>query len=140
MATRISGSCIDGPNDKENIFDGYVPLRKLYDLVASETKWTLIMVPCSEAVAIYIPLEERTIAARGARCASISQCDWSSMTLYNNTDPLTVLAGRAKKQLSKLGENAQSPEKERKKERKREKNTSTNLSIQCHVNSAEFKI
>lgn len=50
------------------------------------------------------------------------------MTLYNNTDPLTVLAGRAKKQLSKLGENAQSPEKERKKERKRgKKNTSTNL-------------
>jgi len=30
-ATRISGSCVDGPNDKENIVDGYVPLRKLYD-------------------------------------------------------------------------------------------------------------
>ena len=29
------------------------------------------MVPCSEAVAIYIPLEERTVVARGARCASI---------------------------------------------------------------------
>ena len=39
-----------------------------------------------------------------------SQCDWSSMTLYTNTDPLVVLAGRAKKQPSKLGENAQSPE------------------------------
>lgn len=33
------------------------------------------------------------------------------MTLYNNTDPLEMLAGRAKKQPSKLGENAQSPEK-----------------------------
>lgn len=33
------------------------------------------------------------------------------MTLYTNTDPLVVLAGRAKKQPSKLGENAQSPEK-----------------------------
>ena len=70
-----------------------------------------------------------------------SQCDWSSMTLYNNTDPLTVLAGRAKKQLSKLDENAQSPEKERKKERKRGKKILLLiLSIQCHVNSAEFKI
>lgn len=32
------------------------------------------------------------------------------MTLYTNTDPLVVLAGRARKQPSKLGENAQSPE------------------------------
>lgn len=31
VATRISGSCMDGPNDNENIVDGYVPLRKLYD-------------------------------------------------------------------------------------------------------------
>lgn len=30
-ATSISGSCTDGPNDKENIVDEYVPLRKLYD-------------------------------------------------------------------------------------------------------------
>jgi hypothetical protein len=43
------------------------------------------------------------------------------MTLYNNTDPLTVLAGRAKKQLSKLGENAQSPERENFKETKGKK-------------------
>jgi hypothetical protein len=34
------------------------------------------------------------------------------MTLYNNTNPLVVLAGRAKKQPSKLGENPQSPGKE----------------------------
>lgn len=31
VATTISGSCVDGPNAKENIADGYVPLRKLYD-------------------------------------------------------------------------------------------------------------
>ena len=29
MATRMSGSSVDGENDKENIVDGYVPLRKL---------------------------------------------------------------------------------------------------------------
>lgn len=34
------------------------------------------------------------------------------MTLYTNTDPFVVSAGRAKKQPSKLGENAQSPAKE----------------------------
>ena len=49
-------------------------------LVASETKWTLIMVPCSEAVAIYIPLEERKIAARGAR--TIKFC-WISSNVHN---------------------------------------------------------
>lgn len=43
--------------------------------------------------------------------AITSQCKCRSMTLYNNTDPLEMLAGRAKKQPSKLGENAQSPEK-----------------------------
>lgn len=42
-----------------------------FTLVASETRKTLIMVPCSDAVAMYIPLEERTIAAKGARWASI---------------------------------------------------------------------
>lgn len=31
------------------------------------------------------------------------------MTLYTKTDPLVVLAGTAKKQAFKLGENAQSP-------------------------------
>lgn len=38
-----------------------------------------------------------------------SQWEWSSMTLYTKTDPLVVLAGTAKKQAFKLGENAQSP-------------------------------
>lgn len=27
----MSGSCNDGPKDKENIVDAYVPLLKLYD-------------------------------------------------------------------------------------------------------------
>lgn len=40
-------------------------------LLASETKWTLIIVPCSDAVAMYIPLDERTVAANGERWASI---------------------------------------------------------------------
>lgn len=40
------------------------------------------------------------------------------MTLYNNTDPLEMLAGRAKKHPSKLGENAQSPEENEKKRQK----------------------
>ena len=31
VAARISGSCNDGANDNENMVDGYVPLRKLYD-------------------------------------------------------------------------------------------------------------
>jgi hypothetical protein len=31
VAARISGSCFDGPNDRENIVAGYEPLRKLYD-------------------------------------------------------------------------------------------------------------
>ena len=30
-AARISGSRFDGPNETENIVDGYVPLLKLYD-------------------------------------------------------------------------------------------------------------
>lgn len=38
-----------------------------------------------------------------------SQCEWSSLTLYTKTVPLVALAGRAKKQPSKLGENAQIP-------------------------------
>ena len=29
VATRISGSSVEGPNDRENIVDGYDPLRKL---------------------------------------------------------------------------------------------------------------
>lgn len=41
--------------------------------------------------------------------AQTSQCNWSSMTLYSNRDPLVMLAGIAKKQPSKLGENAQIP-------------------------------
>lgn len=59
-------------------------------------------------------------AYEGRNISSVtSQCDWSSITLYNNTDPLVELAGRAKKQPSKLGENAQSPA-----EKNREKKTS----------------
>lgn len=42
-------------------------LLLFFTLVASETRWTLIMVPCSDAVAMYVPLEERAIAASGAR-------------------------------------------------------------------------
>lgn len=40
------------------------------------------------------------------------------MTLYTNAEPWLVLAGRAKKQPSKLGENAHSPEKNNTKEKK----------------------
>lgn len=40
-------------------------------LVASATRWTLIMVPCSDAVAMYIPFEERTNADNGELWASI---------------------------------------------------------------------
>lgn len=42
-------------------------------LVACETKCTLIIVPCSEAVAKNIPLEQKAIAVIAERCASI--CD-----------------------------------------------------------------
>lgn len=31
VATKISGTWEHGPKDKENIVDGYDPLRKLYD-------------------------------------------------------------------------------------------------------------
>lgn len=48
------------------------------------------MVPCSDAVAMYIPLEERTIAANGERWASI--CN-SCLTMFMNT-------GKKYKQLS----------------------------------------
>lgn len=44
-----------------------------------------------------------------------SQWEWSSMTLYTKTDPLVALAGTAKKQAFKLGENAQSPEGKKEK-------------------------
>ena len=50
--------------------------------VASDTKWTLIMVPCSDAVAMYIPLEERTIAANGERWASI--CNSGFIIMFMN--------------------------------------------------------
>ena len=36
-------------------------------LVPSGIAWTLTMVPCSDAVARYVPSEEKTIAARGDR-------------------------------------------------------------------------
>ena len=29
VATSTSGNCVDGPNDKENIVEGYAPLLKL---------------------------------------------------------------------------------------------------------------
>lgn len=50
-----------------------------------------------------------------------SQWEWSSMTLYTKTDPLVVLAGTAKKQAFKLGENAQSPVGGEKKKSRKQK-------------------
>lgn len=43
------------------------------------------------------------------------------MTLYTKTDPLVVLAGTAKKQAFKLGENAQSPVGGEKKKSRKQK-------------------
>lgn len=58
----------------------------------------------------------------GKNLCDTSQCEWSSITLYTNTDPLVVLAGRAKKQPSKLGENAQSPKYKKKIYRSKKSN------------------
>lgn len=85
VAINISGSCVDGPKESEYIVDGYVPLLKLYDLVDSETRWTRIRVPCSDAVAIYIPFEESAIAANGERCASIVRLQINDVIHQNSS-------------------------------------------------------
>lgn len=56
------------------------------------------------------------------------------MTLYNNTDPLEMLAGRAKKHPSKLGENAQSPEENEKKKKKKDNVIRISFVADCWLN------
>lgn len=64
------------------------------------------------------------------------------MTLYTKTDPLVVLEGRAKKQPSKLGENAQSPVEKIKKNDKAINGKydliSTSQKITSQINNQSF--